>query len=258
MIYSISNLNFSYNKNKKVLDNISFNITEGELVTILGRNGAGKSTLFSCMLGLNKPNSGEIILDNMKISEMKEKHIASIVGYVAQNNYSTFDYTVFEYVLMGCCYKLGLFSSPGKQEEEMAYNAIKNMNLLDLANRPISELSGGERQQVAIARAISTNPKIILFDEPTAHLDYTNQIKVLRLIKTLSNNGYAIAVTTHDPNHAVLLEGNVVLFDDNGHIEKGTYEDMLTEDKLSKVYGSDLQIRYLDDLKRNVFVYPSL
>lgn len=255
MIYEIKDLVFSYNKQKTILNNINLEINQGELLCVLGKNGSGKSTLFKCLLGLLKTDSGEILLDNKNLKDIKEKDIAKLVGYVSQNNDSTFGFTVYEYVLMGLASNIGMFSHPGKDEELAVDKILNEMNLYQFKDRKFNELSGGERQQVAIARAIVSQPKIILFDEPTAHLDYSNQIKILRMIKDLSNKGYAIVITTHDPNHAIMLNGKVALLNNDGQIIKGSVEELITENMLKDIYGTDLKIRYIEEFKRNVCIY---
>lgn len=258
MIYEIRDLKYSYNNKKQVINGMNLTLDEGELLCVLGRNGAGKSTFFSCLLGLLKPYEGSILLEGKELKSLKEKDIASVVGFVPQNNTTTFGFTVFDYVLMGCASKLGIFSHPGKEEEKAALDAIELMGISEFSDRSFSELSGGERQQVTIARAIASHPKVILFDEPTAHLDYSNQVKVLKMIKSLSEKGFAVAVTTHDPNHAMLLNGNVALFDGKGGLRKGSAKELVTEDNLKEIYGSDLKIRYMEEFSRNICVYPSL
>lgn len=258
MIYQVDNLKFSYDNRALVLNNVDLGLDEGQLLCVLGRNGSGKSTFFGCLLGLLKPMEGTIILDGRKLSEMKERDIAGIVSFVPQNNNPAFGFTAFEYVLMGCAARLSLFSRPGKEEEKMAEEALELLGISEFKDRVVTELSGGERQQLAIARAVASKPKAILFDEPTAHLDYSNQIKVLKMIKALSKKGYAIAVTTHDPNHAIVLEGRVALFDGKGGVKTGTADELITEENLCRIYGSDLKIRYMEEFRRNVCVYPSL
>lgn len=266
MIYEVQNLKFSYDKPTQtggktggyVLDGISLGINRGELLCVLGRNGSGKSTLFSCLLGLQKNYEGSIKLNGKEVKTMKETEIAKVSGFVPQSTDAQFSFTVFDYVLMGCAASVGLFDHPGEKEKKSAWNALELMEITDFADREITSLSGGERQQIAIARAIVSNPSVILFDEPTAHLDYSNQVKVLRMIKDLSKMGFAIAVTTHDPNHAILLDGNVALFDGAGHVEFGSAEEMITEEKLNGIYGSDLKIRYVEEFNRNVCIYPAL
>lgn len=259
MIYEIKNLSFAYgSKRQNVLNEVNFSLAEGELVTLLGRNGAGKSTLFGCMLGLLKPKSGNIYLQGNELAHMSEKRIASVVSYVPQNHVPGFEYSVFEFVLMGCAAKVGLFSSPGEEEKAAAWQAIRQMGLEELAHRSYARLSGGERQQAAIARALASQPKAIIFDEPTAHLDMANQMKVLKIIKELSKQGYAVAVSTHDPNHALMLGGTVAILDRDGHITSGDAETLLTEERLSDTYSTEIRLRYLEEFNRRVCIFPEL
>lgn len=252
MIYKINDLTFSYGKREPVLRNVDLSLEKGEILTVLGRNGAGKSTLFACMLGLLPGYEGEILLKGKDLKDLKEREIASVCGYVPQNHTPTFGFKVIDFVTLGCAHSIGLFSHPGEKEREAAMKALSMLGIEELADRNYSELSGGERQQVTIARAITAEPEAILFDEPTAHLDFGNQIKVLRIIKNLAERGYTVAVTTHDPNHALLLEGNVVLFGKDGSVEKGSSEEMISTEKLSDIYGPDIQIRYSEEFGRKI------
>ena len=258
MIYSVKNLSFKYPSSKQVLDNISFDINKGELYTVLGKNGIGKTTLFNCLLNFNSNYEGSILLNNKEIRTLKEKDVAKLVSYVPQSTNCTFDYTVFEYILMGTASNISLFSAPSKNEENSVKMALKEMNIANLTDKKFNELSGGEQQLVLIARAIVNKPEVIFFDEPTAHLDYENQLKVLRIINKLKDKGYTIILTTHDPNHAFLLGGNVILFENKGTIKKGEANKILTKKNLQQVYGKELSIKYLKEYKRNCVVYPTL
>ena len=259
MLYNIQNLHFSYRANSpEVLRGVDLQIQEGEILTVLGRNGAGKSTLFSCMLGMKKPRQGTIEIQGRNIAAMTEREIATVVGFVPQSHNPAFSYTVEEFVLMGCAAKIGLLSSPGAREREKTHQALEKMGISHLADRPYTELSGGERQQVTIARAIVGEPKIILFDEPTAHLDFANQVKVLRIVKKLSEDGYAVAMTTHDPNHALLLGGSTAILGSDGKIRWGETQSIVTQENLEKVYGPDICLQPWPELGRNVCVFPSL
>ena len=259
MIYELRDLHFAYRPGApEVLQGVSLDLEEGRLLTILGCNGSGKSTLFGCMLGLLKPQSGQISLCGEDLTKLSPRAIASRVGYVPQSHTPAFDYTVFEFVLMGCAARIGLLSHPGAAERRAAEEAIARMGLEKLRDRPYTELSGGERQQVTIARAIAAQPRAILFDEPTSHLDFGNQVKVLRVIRELSADGYAVVVTTHDPNHALLLGGQTALFTGKGQVEVGAPETLLTEERLTALYGAELKLRYMDELERSVCLYPKL
>ena len=259
MLYEIRDLHFAYRSNApEVLRGVNLTIRKGEILTVLGRNGAGKSTLFSCMLGMKKPCQGSIHILGKDIRSMTGREIASVAGFVPQSHNPAFSYTVEEFVLMGCAADIGLFSAPGEPERERTRQVLEKMEITHLAQRSYTELSGGERQQAIIARAIVGRPQIILFDEPTAHLDFANQGKVLRIVKKLSGDGYAVAITTHDPNHALLLGGNTAILDKDGKIIWGATESIVTQENLEKVYGSDICLQPWPRMGRSVCVFPSL
>ncbi len=254
MIYEVNNLSFSYQKEKKVLKNVDFTINKGELVVFLGKNGSGKSTLFSLLMGLNKDYEGVIKLNGEDLVSLSERDVAKLVGYVPQSHSPTFGFSVKDFVLLGCAPHVGLFSHPSKEDEKNALKAIKEMGIEKFRDRNYSELSGGERQQAVIARALASKPKMVIFDEPTTHLDYANQIKVLRIIKELNKKGYTIAVSSHDPNHALMLDGNVVLLDGKGKLQKGTAREMITEENLKRIYNANIKIRYNEEFKCKVCI----
>lgn len=259
MLYEVEDLHFSYRcGGPEVLRGVNLRISEGEIFTVLGRNGAGKSTLFSLMLGLKKPDSGRIKLCGADISKLNERRRAEIVGYVPQGHQPAFAYSVEEFIMMGCASALSFFSSPGMKEKQLAQRAMEKLGIEKLAQRPYTELSGGERQQAAIARAIVREPKIIIFDEPAAHLDFANQIKVLRIIKELSRSGFAVAMSTHDPNHPLLLGGRTGILCGNGKMECGENSIILTEDRLRELYGEDLCLKHWDEQDRDVCLFPNI
>ena len=259
VIYNIENISFAYpSSERKVLDNVSFDISEGEALTILGRNGAGKSTLLNCLLGLKKPQSGEISLAGRKLNQLTEREIAAEVGYVPQSHTPAFEHTVMDFVQMGFAAQIGLFSRPGNKERSAAAEVLLEMGIGHLSDRSYTQLSGGEQQQAIIARAIVMKPRIILFDEPTAHLDFGNQIKVLRIIKQFADKGFAVVITTHNPDHAMLLGGRTAIFDAHGIVQTGKTEEIVTEETLKSVYGTDLKLRYMEEFGRKVCVYPNL
>lgn len=250
-------LGFSYGGDRQVFSGADLVIEKGELLTVLGRNGAGKSTLFGCILGLFDGYTGYIEINGRDLKKMDEKERASVMGYVPQAHDPSFGFKVKDFVILGCASSVGLFSHPGSIEERKAQDAMRMLDIEHLADRIYSELSGGERQLVTIARALASEPEMLLFDEPVAHLDYANQVKVLRLIKKLSSEGYTVAVTTHDPNHALLLGGSAAVMH-GGKLVQGSVEDMVTEKVLSDIYGDGIMIRYIEELGRTVCVYPEL
>ena len=250
-IIDVKNVSFSYPAStRKVLSNCSFSIDSGELISILGPNGAGKSTLLNCSCGLLAPMSGLIVLNGKNIKTFEQKDIAKVIGYVQQNQQAIFSYSVFQYVLMGRACNVGLFQKPSKRDEQITYDVLESMGLLYLADAAVTEISGGERQQAAIARAVVQNPQVVFFDEPTAHLDYGNQINTLRLIASLREKGFAVIMTTHNPDHCMMLGGKVAILDKQGVLEVGPCGEILTEERLKRVYNTELRLTYVEDVKR--------
>ena len=258
-IYEVKSLTFSYPAgDRKVLDKASLQLNKGEILCILGPNGAGKTTLLNCMAGLLKPNAGEIKLCGRRLETMKTKEIAGLVGYVPQLHTPAFDYTVLDFVLMGRAPKTGTFARPGKADESLCLDILRSMGIADLAGKSYLEISGGERQQVLIARAIAQQPLAILFDEPTAHLDYGNQHRVLRRIKDMAQEGFSVIITTHNPDHALLLGDKAAVVSRDGHITQGEVRDIITEEKLREVYDIDLHLEYVEEIGRVACLAPEL
>ncbi len=254
-IIQVKQIDFTYPTSKRqILRNCSFDLHEGELLSILGPNGAGKSTLLNCACDLLTPQNGEVLLEENNIRKLQRKDIARVIGYVQQTQMSTFSYTVFDYVLMGRAATIGTFCKPKKEDYAFVSDVLKSMNLEYLSDSLVTEISGGERQQAAIARAIAQNPKAIFFDEPTAHLDYGNQIKTLQLIGSLRDRGFAVIMTTHNPDHCMMLGGTVAIIDKAGNLETGPCNQIMTEERLKRVYNTELKLVYVDAIHREACV----
>lgn len=258
MIIEVRNISFSYDGNSTIFNNISFSVYEGQIVSILGPNGAGKTTLLNLMANLASPTSGEIILEGKNFKDMMPKEIAKKIAFVPQFITPSFSYDVLSYVVTGCAPRIGTFEKPRQEHYEIAQHSLEQMKISHLSHKYYTQISGGERQQVSISRAIAQKPKVILMDEPTAHLDYGNQIKVLKIIKALAAEGYAAVITTHNPDHALLLGGKVAAINAKGQFTFGNSEDVINEEFLSTLYGINLHLRHISDLRRNVCVAPSL
>lgn len=259
MIYEVDNITFSYpGSSRKVLDGASLSLDEGQILSILGPNGAGKTTLLNCMAGLLDPDDGNIMLCGEDMTKFAKKRVASIVGYVPQSHTPAFNYTVLDFVIMGCAPRIGMLGRPGKEEEDLCIETLKQLKIDHLMNRSYMEISGGERQQVMIARVMVQQPKVILFDEPTAHLDYGNQHKVLKLIRNMADQGYSIVITTHNPDHALLLGNRAAIVEKDGKITSGSCQEIVTEEKLRKVYDVELCLLRIDELNRTACLVPEL
>ena len=258
-IYEVEDLTFSYHEgDRTVLDGASLQLNKGEILCVLGPNGAGKTTLLNCMTGLLKPDAGRVKLCGKSLDAMREKEIAGLVGYVPQMHTPAFDYTVLDFVLMGRAPKTGTFSRPGKDDESLCMDILRSMGIDSLAGKSYLEISGGERQQVLIARAIAQQPVAILFDEPTAHLDFGNQHRVLNRIKQMAEDGYSVVITTHNPDHALLLGDKAAIVSRDGHIVQGEVGDIITKEKLSEVYDIDLHLEYVEEIGRMACFAPEL
>ena len=251
MIYEIRKLTFSYpQSSRRVLEDVNLSLEEGRILTILGANGAGKTTLLNCMAGLLKPESGEIALCGRNLQEMTPREIAAIAGYVPQMHTPAFDYRVFDFVLMGRTPGMGIFGRPGKEDEAACREALEELHIDHLAEKSYRNISGGERQQVLIARAMVQRPKVILFDEPTAHLDFGNQQRMLDRILDMAGRGFSVVITTHNPDHALQLADQTAVVDRQGHLIQGDSRSILTEARLKELYGIDLRLLDVEDLGR--------
>lgn len=259
MIYEVKDLTFSYpSGDRNVLADASLTLGKGEVLCLLGPNGSGKTTLLNCMAGLLRPKKGSIKLCGKDLSSLKVKEIAGTVGYVPQLHTPAFDYRVLDFVLMGRAPKTGTFGRPTEEDERLCMEVLISMGIDHLAEKSYLNISGGERQQLLIARAIVQEPAVVLFDEPTAHLDYGNQHKVLKRIKEMSETGFSVIITSHNPDHALLIGDKVAIVDKQGRIVQGDCESILTEEALKRVYNIDLNLMWMESLERRVCVVPKL
>ncbi len=250
----VEGLGFAYEGSPPVLRDISFTLEPGRIITILGPNGSGKTTLLHCMARLSSPGSGSVSIGGADMAGMSQAEVARNLGFVPQSLMPAFAYEVLEYVVTGCAPRMGLFQKPGHKEYRTATRAIELMELSHLSRKPYTQISGGERQQVSIARVLAQQTGIVLMDEPTAHLDYGNQVKVLRIIKALAARGYAVAITTHNPEHAIMLGDQVAVIGSGGAFTFGMHRDIISGAFLSSLYGIGIEVRHLADIGRDVCV----
>jgi len=239
-----------------VLKGISFKAEKGGLTTILGPNGSGKTTLFKCISGLWKYYKGEIKVDGIIIDKLSFKKRARLFSVVPQEHEPPFPYSVFDVVLMGRASYIGVFSSPSKKDYEKAEEALKTVGIEHLKNIPYTKISGGERQLTLIARAIAQEAPVMLLDEPTSHLDFRNQINILKKIKEIANmRGITVVMTLHDPNLASLFSDKVVVINSGSKVAEGLPKDIITEELIKRVY--DIEIKKADIDGKSI-IYPVL
>lgn len=254
----VNHASFAYEDQRTIFENVNFSIEKGDLFTILGPNGAGKSTLLNCIAHLNCLTAGKILLHGEEINHMSPSKIAQRIAYLPQNAQFTYGYSVREFIVMGRAPHLGMFNKPQRDDYALADETIAMMNLTHLTHKAVTQISGGERQLACIARAVVQKPELILFDEPTSALDYGNQLRALRMIKRLSDEGYAIIMTTHNPDHPILLGGMAGVLSRNGKMDTGSVDQILQQDRLSELYGTKLQIVYVNEISRVACLPESL
>ena len=255
-IFEINNAEFSYNGTNKIFKDVDLSLENGDVLCILGPNGTGKSTLIKCMNGLLKLNSGDILFNKQSIHSMNKNDLAKVMGYIPQSHSSTFAFSVFDVVLMGRAPHLSLTSVPGEKDHKIAEEALESLGISYLTDKKYTEISGGERQMVLIARVLAQQPKILLLDEPTSHLDFGNQIRTLEVINKLSERGLSVIMTSHFPDHAFLSSNKVAIMNRGTIMEIGTPENVVTEDNMRQAYGIDVKILDVDENRKACIPMP--
>jgi iron complex transport system ATP-binding protein len=220
------------------IDQISFSV--GEIFCLLGPNGCGKTTLFKTLLGLIPPLAGEVRLNDQNLSDLRRDELAKRLAYVPQSLASPFAFSVEEIVVMGRNAHRSAFAPPSKKDRQISFEALGLMGIAHLAHRQVTTLSGGQRQLVGIARAIAQESSIIIMDEPTASLDFGNQVMVLSEIRKLAARGLGIVMSTHNPDHALSLSSRVALMNHGRIVVSGLANDVLTAERIREVYGVEV------------------
>lgn len=239
---SLNRVSFSYS-DTPVLHHIDLVVEKGEMVALLGPNGSGKTTLIKLMSGVLKPSEGEINLDGSGLSRMKRREVAQRVAVVPQQFNMPFAFTLREVVLLGRTPFLRAFSDEGKRDHQVVKQAIALIGIDELKERFFNELSGGERQKAILAMALAQEPKLLLLDEPTAHLDINHQVEILDLVKSLNREqGITVIGAMHDLNMAALYFDRLVLLKQGRIFADGTPEKVLTEETIKEVFSASVQV----------------
>ena len=240
---SLAGLDFGYGVAlPTVLKGLCLDIPAGSVTAILGPNGAGKTTLLHVILGRLLPRAGTVMLNGREQSSYSRRQMSQLVGLVPQSEYIPFEFSLLDYVLLGRAPYLGALEMPRESDRQRAQEALQAMGLDHLQDRPVPSLSGGERQLAMVARALAQQPRILLLDEPTSHLDLSNQGRILKIMRTLADGGVTVAFTTHDPGAAADIADFVVLLRRGQVLAASTMEAVLNSQQLSETYGVPLKV----------------
>jgi iron complex transport system ATP-binding protein len=228
-----------------VMKEFDLEIGAGTVTAILGPNGAGKTTLLHLTLGWLKPQSGIVLLDQRALGDFSRRALGQWMGLVPQSEHTPFEFSLLEFVLLGRAPHLPPLAMPGKEDGEIAADALQQVGLAKMQNRSILSLSGGERQLVLIARALVQQPRLLLLDEPTAHLDLGNKIRLLGLLRKLQGRQVTIVLTTHEPEVAAAIATHLVLMRNGQVLRAGPLAETCTSQWLSTTYGVPVQVTEL-------------
>ncbi|MTI67842.1 MAG: ABC transporter ATP-binding protein [Firmicutes bacterium] len=253
-VIDVKDLHFKY-YNQEILNNINIKVEKGSFVSILGPNGSGKTTLLKNICNFLKPNNGTICIKDKEVFKYKNKELAKNVAVVHQNNDVNFDFSIYDIVLMGRLPYQKKFKSESKKDHEIVKKNMKKTEIWKFKDKSIHEISGGERQRVMIARALSQQPDILLLDEPISALDIKHQMSILSLCKDLvKDKDISIITTLHDINLAARFSDLIILLD-SGEIKSFDIpKKVLTAENIESVYGVKVDL-YLKD-KNIPYIIP--
>ena len=240
----VENLSFGYTKKQPTIKNVAISLDKGEVGVVLGPNGAGKSTLFKNILGLLKPQLGEVKIDNKDMINISPKERAKSIAYVSQNVEMPM-LSVYETILTS---RIPYYTfSPTKKDREIVFKTIRDFGLEHYMNKMATNLSGGEKQIVAIARAMAQEPKVIIFDEPTSNLDISRELLLQdRITKIAKEHGVTVLMAVHDLNLAYDM-GDKFFFLKDGELVAQGGKEIFNEENILKTFNRECQIKEIDN-----------
>lgn len=237
----VRNLHTGYER--EIIKGVSFDIEPGTITCILGANGCGKTTLLKNIMCFIKPTSGTVRLDGKDVFTMSYTERARRIGYIPQAHVPPFPFSVMDVVMMGRFPYLSKMTKVTSHDEDVAQRVMKRLQIDHLMDRPYTELSGGQRQMVVIARALAQEPDLLVMDEPTNNLDFGNQYILLEQMNSLVENGeMSIVMVTHSPDQALFCADHVLIIKDGLIAADGTAEEVVTEGNMKDIYNTDVRI----------------
>lgn len=242
MLLKVEKIVFAYDSDT-VLEDVTFEAGQGEILGVIGPNGSGKTTLLRCLNKVLKPRGGVILLNDTDLVSVRQKEIARLMGVVPQNSINRFAFTVLDTVMMGRFPHLGRFDKESAGDFDIARESLRLCGVEHLSSRLVTELSGGEFQKVIIARALAQQPRVLLLDEPTLHLDIHHQLDLLELLKALAGREKLIVImVSHDINLAARYSNRVLVLKEGRIYKAGKPQDVLTPACLRVVYKIDIEV----------------
>lgn len=246
-LISLEHVSYCYDgTHRNALKDLNLDIADGSVTAILGPNGAGKSTLLHIILGWLLPAEGKISMKGRLLQEYSRREAGQMMALVPQIEHMPFDYSILEYVLLGRTPYLHPLESPRENDLKEAYHALEISGLSGMENRTVTSLSGGERQLVLLARALTQQPHIILLDEPTSHLDLANKARLIKILRELNKAGSTIILTTHEPEAAAAVATEIVLLRNGEILTSGASAEVFTAENLTEAYGVPVRIIEVD------------
>ena len=225
-----------------IVKGVSFQLNAGDVMCLLGANGSGKTTLFKAILRFLPLSQGQVYFDGEDIADWSRRRLARAIAYVPQAHASPFAFKVRDVVLMARTSHLSSFGNAQEHDHEVVEDALRSLAIMHLADKDFTQLSGGERQMVLIARAIAQEAKIMVMDEPASNLDFGNQIRMLSQVKRLSELGFTVLITTHSPNHAFHCATQVAVMKAGQLLAYGKPLSVLTSRCLEEAYSVPLRV----------------
>lgn len=222
---------------KVVASGVDLDLQAGQVVCLLGPNGSGKSTLLRTLLGLQPPLLGQVWVQGRPLEAWRRTELARQLAYVPQAQDPPFAFTVEQWALLGCASELAWHAQPRTADRQRVRACLDRLGIVHLAQERLDRISGGERQLTLIARALAQRSRFLIMDEPSASLDFSNQLRVLEQIAHLRSEGLGVLLCTHQPEHAARVADRVILYRDGGILAQGNPWDMLSRERLRQLYG---------------------
>lgn len=227
---------------KEVVKDVSFTLEAGDVMCLLGANGSGKTTLFRAILHFLPLTRGEVYIEGETIAHWSRRRLARAIAYVPQAHTPPFAFKVRDVVLMARTAHMNSMGTATRHDYEIVDQSLDSLGIMNLAEKEYTQLSGGERQMVLVARALAQEAKLLVMDEPASSLDFGNQIRMLTEVKRLSERGVSVLITTHSPNHAFLCASKVAVMKAGRLLACGEPDLVMTSSRLEEAYGVPLEV----------------